>query len=242
MERAAITERDPGYARHAFVARHAETLQRLARQSARCSRMRTDAPDVAQQVALGLLQGRLDPSRIDRAEAYLGTVVRRATYRSRSRHVAREVELVEMDGEHPDLPVRGLFGDAAADGDVERDIDARRRIARLSARLRPRDARALALLVEESGMKLDVSAMAAALGTNANNVYQMRHRIARAAEEMLAEEECGDDDVPDTRREGREGREGQSIQTTTTKTERCPPPDSAQEPEEELVPVTLPSS
>ncbi|HYO92995.1 MAG TPA: sigma-70 family RNA polymerase sigma factor [Polyangiaceae bacterium] len=53
-----------------------------------------------------------------------------------------------------------------------------RRVRSLHARLRPRDAAALRLLVEQG---CDVSATALCLNTSCNNVYQIHHRILRVA-------------------------------------------------------------
>jgi RNA polymerase sigma factor (sigma-70 family) len=162
----------------AFLELHAPLIWRLARSQVRVA---ADASDVAQAVMTSLLeqhaQGRIDPKRIENAEAYLRVVVRNAV-RSAGARNTRD---------------RGAGDDALADiaaptpspEEATREaVDERRFVQRLKERLRPRDALAFALLIEDG---LDIDEVATALGTTANNVYQMRHRILAASRALQSE-------------------------------------------------------
>jgi DNA-directed RNA polymerase specialized sigma24 family protein len=87
--------------------------------------------------------------------------------------LAERVELVDAD----EVPSpEQLTADA---------LTARRTLNALKQKLRPRDAVAFALLVEDG---LSIEETAAALGATTNNVYQMRHRILAAARELALDE------------------------------------------------------
>jgi RNA polymerase sigma factor (sigma-70 family) len=172
----------------AFLAAHATLILRLARSVVRPNGEPIEAEDVAQEVVATLLRlhagGTFDPARVENPEAYLRVVVRRAARRAAGRRA-----LVERVGEGDD--VAGIAREAGAlDAEpapspeeiAKRSHDARRMLAAIKATLRPRDAVAFALLIEDG---LDIHEVATRLGTTANNVYQMRHRILTAARELL---------------------------------------------------------
>jgi RNA polymerase sigma factor (sigma-70 family) len=154
---------------------------------------RVDAEDVAQEVIVALLRlakdGTIDPERIENVEAYLRFVVRRALASAHKRRA-----LLETLAEDGDL---GSIAEDAArlDSDpnpspeerTRRALDARRLLEALKASLRPRDALAFALLVEDG---LDPAEVAQRLQTSINNVYQMRHRILVAARQLLRERDA----------------------------------------------------
>lgn len=161
-----------------FVDLHAPLILRLARAGARD---RDEAFEVAQEVVVTLLaahaKGRLDPSTIETPEAYLRVVVRNALVQGRKGRGGRfEADDAILD----ELPSPTTNPEEA----TRSAIDARRWIEMLKARLRPRDAVAFALLVEDG---LDIDSVATALGTTANSVYQMRHRILAAAKTLQDE-------------------------------------------------------
>jgi RNA polymerase sigma factor (sigma-70 family) len=168
-----------------FLQTHAALIQRLAR-GAVPGRRGLDPQDVAQEVVLTLLRshraGAFDPARVENPEGYLRVVVANATRRAHSRKrgdaVAEDAELAEMAEE---AAKRGPDSTPSIEELTQRALDARRRIEELKAMLRPRDAVAFALLVEDG---LSIEEAAATLGTTANNVYQMRHRILTAAREL----------------------------------------------------------
>lgn len=168
-----------------FIELYAPFVARCAR--AEASRVRgIDANDVAQAVLARLIEahaeGRFEPARLDTPEAYLRTVVRNAATRvgrrAKAEPIGRTSDVAEREGvdELPD-PELAL---------AERR-DARVWLQTVKARLRPRDALAFALLVED-GCSIDEAARA--LGTNANNVYQMRHRILQTVRELEAVREA----------------------------------------------------
>jgi RNA polymerase sigma factor (sigma-70 family) len=170
---------------HRFLSANASLILRLARGAA-LERRGVDPEDVAQEVVLALLRshraGAFDPARIDHPEGYLRVVVanaaRRAFARRRPDAIVEGDELATMAD---DAAQRGPDSSPTIEDLTQRAMDARRRIDDLKAGLRPRDAAAFALLVEDG---LSIEEAAAALGTTTNNVYQMRHRILAAAREL----------------------------------------------------------
>lgn len=172
-----------------FVDLHAPLILRLARASAGS---RDEAFEVAQEVVVTLLaahaRGRLDPAAIENPEAYLRVAVRHAVVRGRRSRDARRIS--------DDALLEELPSPTANPEETRRSaIDARRWLETLKSRLRPRDAVAFALLVEDG---LDIEEVATALGTTANNVYQMRHRILAAAKALQ-------DEMPSSSRGAGEG-------------------------------------
>ena len=121
--------------------------------------------------------------RIENVEAYLRVVVRNAAHRARAKG-KRGGELAR-DGEIEAAADRSEVLDADRPLNPEemtqRANDARKRLDAVKARLRPRDAVAFALLVEDG---LSIEEVAKSLGTTANNVYQMRHRILAVVQEF----------------------------------------------------------
>jgi RNA polymerase sigma factor (sigma-70 family) len=169
-----------------FLHEHAGLIQRLARGATPAGRGGIDPQDVAQEVVLTLLRshrsGSFDPGRVENVEAYLRVVVTNAARRAHGRR--REGTLAD------DADMEVMVHDAAKHGPesspttedlTQRAMDARKRLDDLKSRLRPRDAVAFALLVEDG---LSIEEAAQALGTTANNVYQMRHRILTIAREL----------------------------------------------------------
>lgn len=160
---------------HAFLHTHAAFLLRVARGEVAGSGV--DARDVAQDVVQTLLKmhakGSFVPSKLENGEAYLRVVVRNAARRARMRK-----EQLTVDGDLESLTVEVALPD-------EDSRDRQRHLEELKGRLRPRDAVAFAFLVED-GLSIDDTAKA--LGTNPNNVYQMRHRILATAQELLGKE------------------------------------------------------
>lgn len=179
---------------YGFVAEHASRIDRLARAIAR-----DDAGDVAQDVALSLLRvarrGNLDPARIEHVEAYLRVAVRNGARRARAR---RREELV-LDGDLDALAERAASRDGALfqgqHGEAT-GLDRRRTATRLHARLRPRDAQAFALMVHHG---LAIDEVARSLGTTANHVHQMRHRILGEARRLHAESSLSGSDASEER-------------------------------------------
>lgn len=162
----------------AFLEVHAPLIWRLARREVRGP---SDGSDVAQEVMANLLklhaEGRFDPTKIENVEAYLRIVVRNAV-RAAGARATRD----RGDG---DEALAEVAAPSPSPEDATREaIDERRFIERLKARLRPRDALAFAMLVEDG---LDIEDVATAMGTTANNVYQMRHRILAASRELQSE-------------------------------------------------------
>jgi len=176
----------------AFLDDYAAMILGLARSVVRARNESIEPEDVAQEVIATLLQlhraGRFDPARIEHVEAYLRTVVRHAASRARTRR--KLVESLVADGDLSQVAEEAARLDAESTPTPEeitkRAHDARHLLETLKARLRPRDALAFSLLVEDG---LGIDEVARALGTTANNVYQMRHRIVTAAREILAKEE-----------------------------------------------------
>jgi RNA polymerase sigma factor (sigma-70 family) len=162
----------------AFLEVHAPLIWRLARGQVRVA---TDAGDVAQAVMTSLLEqhaeGRLDPKKIENAEAYLRIVVRNAVRAAGAKNTrdrgAGDAALAEIAAPSP-----------SPEEATRAAVDERRFVERLKERLRPRDALAFALLVEDG---LDIEEVAVAMGTTANNVYQMRHRILAASRTLQSE-------------------------------------------------------
>jgi RNA polymerase sigma factor (sigma-70 family) len=177
----------------AFLDTHAALIMRLARSLVRERGEAVEPHDVAQEVIVALLQlhkaGSFDPARIENPEAYLRVVVRNAAHRARTRR--KLVERVADDGDLTGIAEQAARIDAESvptpEEITKRAHDARRTIELLKSKLRPRDAVAFALLVEEG---LEIDEVAARLGTTANNVYQMRHRILTTAREFLGKEEA----------------------------------------------------
>lgn len=158
-----------------FLQLHAAFIARLARFEARPP---ADPNDVAQEVVASLLKqhaaAKFDPAKLENPEAYLRVVVRNSARAARAR-AAREH--AEGDDRLDEVPASGRTPE-----DVTRDaIDTRKLLERVKERLRPRDAVAFALLVEDG---LDIEDVAKAMGTTTNNVYQMRHRILAVAREV----------------------------------------------------------
>ena len=162
----------------AFLQMHAPLIWRLARSSVRVP---SDAGDIAQEVMASLLKqhalGRFDPNTIENAESYLRVVVRNAV-RAAGARATRD----HGAGEEPlaNIPAMAKTPEEA----TREAIDERRFLERLKERLRPRDALAFAMLIEDG---LDIDAIATAMGTTTNNVYQMRHRILAASRALQAE-------------------------------------------------------
>jgi RNA polymerase sigma factor (sigma-70 family) len=158
----------------AFLQTHAAFVLRVARGEVSGSSI--DARDVAQDVAQTLLnmhaKGSFSPAKLENGEAYLRVVVRNAALRAK-----RQKEQLSSDGDVETLAVEVVEPD-------EETRDRRKHLEALKARLRPRDAVAFAFLVEDG---LSIEETAKALGTNPNNVYQMRHRILAVAQELLGE-------------------------------------------------------
>ncbi len=161
-----------------FLEVHAPLICRLARLSVRVP---SDANDVAQDVMASLLkqhaEGRFDPHRIENAEAFLRVVVR-----NRARTAGVRASRAHGDG---DDDLEGVPTSAPTPEEATGEArDARRFLERIKSRLRPRDALAFALLVEDG---LEIESVAQAMGTTANNVYQMRHRILAVSREVHSE-------------------------------------------------------
>jgi RNA polymerase sigma factor (sigma-70 family) len=175
----------------AFLEAHVPTILRLAKSVVRMGGG-VEPEDVAQEVIVRLMHlnraGTFDPARIENPEAYLRIAVRNAAHRARARRGV--LERGPSDGETRDGSdhAPGVDSEPAPTPEeaTQRARDCRRRLEALKARLRPRDATAFALLVEEG---LDIDEVAQRLGTTANNVYQMRHRILTAARELEQEEQ-----------------------------------------------------
>lgn len=173
-----------------FLATYAALILRWSRVEVGRGRDGLQPGDVAQEVIESLLrmhtEGSFDPDTLQRPEAYLRVVVRNAAQRARRRsRRAGELtseggvdELAELaDAEGVPTPEQ-LTGDA---------LDAQHTLTTLKQKLRPHDALAFALLVEDG---LSIEETASVLGTTPNNVYQMRYRILAAARELsLANDE-----------------------------------------------------
>jgi|GEM_PF-2869451 len=171
-----------------FLEAHAALILRLAKTTVGPHEP-ASADDVANEVVVSLLRaaskGTFSPDRVENAEAYLRIVVRHAAHRARTRsrsygEVAREGDVAEIERE---APSSGRLPDPETL--TRRAHDARKTLEAIKAKLRPRDAVAFALLVEEG---LDIDEVARALGTTTNNVYQMRHRILAVARAMHADD------------------------------------------------------
>ena len=161
-----------------FLEVHAPLIWRLALGNVRVA---SDAHDVAQDVMASLLkqhaEGRLDPASIENPEAFLRVVVRNA-----ARTAGTRASRVRSDG---DEQLHEVPTSQPTPEEATRDaLDARQLIERLKGRLRPRDALAFGLLVEDG---LGIEDVAKAMGTTTNNVYQMRHRILEASRAVHSE-------------------------------------------------------
>lgn len=162
---------------HTFVENHTRFIYTAAARVAR--RHGLDAHDVAHDAIAALLHlhaiGSFDPGQIRERERYLRTVVRNTahkTARRAHRHVPASDRLEPLIDEDAPSPA------------VEDSIDARSWLVVLKQRLRPREADAFALLIDEDQ---PIAEIAAALSTNPNNVYQMRHRVRTAARTLERE-------------------------------------------------------
>lgn len=174
----------------AFLEAHAPLILRLARTYA--PRGGADPRDVAQNVMLALIRwnnsGSFKPDTLESPEAYLRVVVRNAALRSaRKRGVGEQVsaegDIESISDAHADRP--------PTPEELTREaIDKRRWLEQIKAKLRPRDAVAFSLLVEDG---LAIEDVAKALGTTPNNVYQMRHRILTAVRELTGNDSAADD-------------------------------------------------
>lgn len=157
---------------HAFVERHSVLIYAAAANAAR--RHALDPHDVAHDAITALLhlhaKGTFDPASLREDERYLRAVVRNTALRA-SRHGRRHVP--SSDRLEPLLEAHSPEPPAMHDR-----LDARTCLTTLTERLRPRDALAFDLLIDE---EQGVAEIAHALETNANNVYQMRHRVRTAA-------------------------------------------------------------
>lgn len=148
-------------------------LRRLARAIVRRPH---DADDLAQDVAVAMLRREADlPATIEIPEAYLRVALRRAAARARAR--ADRSEPIEASEEIVD-------DTPTPEETTSSRIDRERLVCRLRAALSPRDAHALALIVDHG---LDADEAAIALATTRNGVHQMRHRIVTAARRLQAE-------------------------------------------------------
>jgi RNA polymerase sigma factor (sigma-70 family) len=174
----------------AFLEAHAAVILRLARGVMRERGDRVEPEDVAQEVIAQLIRlhlaGTFDPAVIANPEAYLRVAVRNAAHRARTRRGT--LERVASDGDvtsvADDLRRVDVDSPPTPEEATEHALDRRRAIETIKARLRPRDAAVFALLVEEG---LDIDEVAGRLGTSANNVYQIRHRILTAARQFAQE-------------------------------------------------------
>jgi len=174
----------------AFLDAYAPLIRRLAHSAVR-RETGVEPDDVAQEIVLCLLQlherGRFDPDSVHHPEAYLRVVVRHAAYRAKMRRQGLERLTADGDLTAVDEGMASL-DDAPVptpEDHAMQAVDARRRLDGLKAQLRPRDAVAFALLVEDG---LDIQEVAVAMGTTVNNVYQMRHRILAVARDILGKE------------------------------------------------------
>jgi RNA polymerase sigma factor (sigma-70 family) len=167
-----------------FLAAHAALLLRLARGATRPGD-RIEPEDVANEAVAALLgaaeRGTLVASDIANAEAYLRIVVRHAAMRARTRRSAGERPSAEDDDLDGVVERFGGEADPNPEEATARALDARKTLDAIKAKLRPRDAVAFALMVED-GQSIDE--VAASLGTTANNVYQMRFRILEVVREI----------------------------------------------------------
>jgi RNA polymerase sigma factor (sigma-70 family) len=142
--------------------------------------------DVAHEAIVALLasadRGGVKPSQIENPEAYLFTVVRHAADRVRRKR--REQLVRDVENEHDSAPALAI-DPAPGPEVVAADADnVRKTLESIKARLRPRDAVAFALLVEDG---CDIDEVARAMGVTANHVYQMRHRILQVANDVQRE-------------------------------------------------------
>ena len=175
----------------AFLNEHAALILRLARAFVRGGRDGVEAADVAHEVVASLLNqfraGAFDPARVENTEAYLRIVVRHAALRAatRRKRVERTVDDADLAGIAEEAGRLVPQSVRNPEETTQRAMDGRRRLDALKAKLRPRDALAFALLVEEG---LAIEEVALSLGTTTNNVYQMRHRILAASRELPASE------------------------------------------------------
>lgn len=174
-----------------FLDTYAALILRFSRVELGANRYGLDAGDVAHAVIESLLrlhrQGSFEPATLESPEAYLRVVVRRAAQRARVRHRrGGEVTAVEAMDDLAEGGEGGAGDEVPTPEQLTAEArDARHTLSALKRKLRPRDAAAFALLVEDG---LSIEETAAALGTTANNVYQMRHRILAAARELTQTE------------------------------------------------------
>ncbi|MFZ5892403.1 MAG: sigma-70 family RNA polymerase sigma factor [Myxococcota bacterium] len=174
-----------------FLDTYAALIVRYSRAELGNGRRSLEAGDVAHEVIESLLrlhrEGSFDPRALERPEAYLRVVVRRAAQRARLRsRRAGEVAAKEAVDELAERSELGVVDDVPTPEQLTGDaLDARYTLTALKQKLRPRDAAAFALLVEDG---LSIEETAAALGTTPNNVYQMRHRILAVAREFAVSE------------------------------------------------------
>jgi RNA polymerase sigma factor (sigma-70 family) len=149
-----------------FLDTYAALILRIARAELRRGPQSLPARDVAREAIESLLrlnrQGAFEPSTLPQPEAYLRVVVRRAAQR------AERAELHSSDLDKTEE----LTGDA---------LVARQTLTAIEQKLRPREAAAFALLVED-GLTIEETALA--LGTTPNNVREMRRRALAAAREL----------------------------------------------------------
>lgn len=169
-------------------------VQRLARSASRRFGALEDADDIAQETLAALLdqERRHGGTFLARdLPAYVASMVRNNARRFRDKQrragvlghsgdVATELEVSE------DLDLFCAPGLEPAGGEpLPRALSVRQRISALKARLRPRDALVLELIL--TGVT-DVRALAQRLRTGENNVHQIRYRIWQALRSLDSEE------------------------------------------------------
>src|SRR5262249_44445379 len=147
-----------GGAVDAFLEAHAALILRLARSFAKAGNP-IDANDVAQEVLVSLLHadrsGSFDPARLTSVEGYLRVVVRNAVQRGGARGARSGRPGLERDVADAELATAAPSPEEV----TEHALDARRKLEALKGLLRPRDAIACAMLVED-GMSIEEVARA----------------------------------------------------------------------------------
>jgi len=153
----------------------------LARAAVRKMTTTLDSRDVAQEAVTTLLERERNRPRLMQVRdlrAYLAAVVRNTALRAALR--TRRSGEPTPEGDWMETS-RGdaLGGNRVTPEEIAASLEeARQRVREIMSRLRPRDAAAFELIVQQG---LNTREIAEQLATSENHVHQMRHRILTAA-------------------------------------------------------------
>lgn len=159
-----------------------ELIAGLARAAVQRAHASYDPRDLAQEVVLSLLEHDAElatPAHVATPAAYYTVIVRNRL----SRELRRNADQVAANDNATNARSDGIDDSPNPEEIAVLRASGRQRLRELSRRLRPRDRRALALLLD---LGLPAHQVAATLNTSVNHVHQMRHRIRAVANDLTA--------------------------------------------------------